>query len=443
LVTCFSQQFSGGDTRNGRTALSKSRQGGIKWGERVFDSRIQLHSDPDEAEGGYRPYNPDNGVATPVMTWVDKGILINLAFGVPDAMSLGKAYAELPSSFRMSGGETTLDEMIVSCPEGILVNRISNVDVIDQFTGMLTGATHGGCFLIKDGKVNKPVKNFRFIDSPFLFLNRVEAMGRPERAAFGYLEGWDWPRPPVIVPPVMVRDFNFSALADAVWLRPLWRLAALRATFGSVTVAYLFHALGPDDASPASSEDRDRYLREDAALVARLREGDDAALEHLYRTHHAAMWDVAYRYLRDTDSAEDAVHDVFRMLWERRGMLAPTGTITTYLFGAVRHRALNVLRHHGVARRAVETFDEAPPGLGVVPPSPDSLALASDREARVRRYIEALPDRTQTLVMLRWRHGLSYPDVAAALGMSTEAAKKLGQRVQAVLRPLLSELSGE
>jgi RNA polymerase sigma-70 factor (ECF subfamily) len=141
------------------------------------------------------------------------------------------------------------------------------------------------------------------------------------------------------------------------------------------------------------------------------------------------------------DASEDAVHDVFRMFWERRATLSIEGTLATYLFGAVRHRALNVLRHLGVARRSLAAFDTSDvPAMGGAPPRADMQSDTADLEALVFRHIAVLPERTRTLVLLRWKHGLSYAEIAAALGVSTEAAKKLGQRVQAVLRPLLEEL---
>jgi predicted Zn-dependent protease len=90
-------------------------------------------------------------------------------------------------------------------------------------SGLMTGVTRDGCFLIKDGKIAKPVKNFRFTESPFLAFNKVEMIGEPERVAFGYdvpREHTDgptrWPHLPIIVPPMMIQDFNFTALSDAV-----------------------------------------------------------------------------------------------------------------------------------------------------------------------------------------------------------------------------------
>ena len=83
--------------------------------------------------------------------------------------------------------------------------------------GLLTGVTNGGCFVVRNGKLDKPIKNLRFVDSPWQCLDRIQAIGSSTRAAFGYAP-WagGWPVDPTIVPPLMIRDFNFTALADTV-----------------------------------------------------------------------------------------------------------------------------------------------------------------------------------------------------------------------------------
>jgi predicted Zn-dependent protease len=228
MLRYFAQQWDAMDTDTGRTALSKSPRGGNKLRQRIMDARLTMRSDPNDPEGGYPPYMALDQVATPPMTWVNQGVLTNMAYRALYAMARGKRYAEIPYSLRLSGGTTTVEQMIAQCEEGILVNRMSDVELIDDPTCLLTGVTHGGCFLIKDGKISKPVKNFRFLESPFFFLNKIEALGVPERASFGRTPighrergGWDsygvdWPRRPMIVPPMMVRDFNFNALSDAI-----------------------------------------------------------------------------------------------------------------------------------------------------------------------------------------------------------------------------------
>jgi len=214
-----------------------------KLGMRVTDARIMLSSDPTDPLGGYPPFfeagsfNGMPGLPIAAATWIDRGVLKNLSYNMSYANQRGKTWNELPFSMRLNavpGTKTsTVEEMIANCEDGIYVNRFSSVSVVDGKSGLMTGVTRDGCFRIKNGKFDRPIKNFRFIESPMFMFNRLLGIGTPSRVAFGYAppatRGWTgfgswpptgrdsrWPMAPIIVPPMMVQDFNFSALSDAV-----------------------------------------------------------------------------------------------------------------------------------------------------------------------------------------------------------------------------------
>jgi len=232
LMRFFAFHFDGGASDMGDTGFSKvpHQMKGSRFKEHMFDPRVKISSDPSDPDGGFRPWFA-KGYANHPTTWVEGGYLKNLAYGL-GSLDHGKEYAETPFGFRLHGGDTTIDQMIAQCDEGIYVNRFSSVDTIDWSTGMTTGATRDGCFLIKHGKIDRPVKNFRFLTSPFFLLNNIIAIGPSQRAAYGYApwtvqekvrseQDWEselfqWPRRPMVVPPLMARDFNFNALIDAV-----------------------------------------------------------------------------------------------------------------------------------------------------------------------------------------------------------------------------------
>jgi len=224
LVRLMTHAFDAGKTHDGWTPFSQTQPPHSKIGRRVFDPRISMWSDPADPDGGYRP-DFSEGLPEPKMSWVEQGVLRNLAFDPPYALQQGNPYAGAPWSFHMSGGPTSVEEMIRSCDEGIYVNRVSGIEMLHEPSGLLTGVTRDGCFYVKHGKIERPVKNFRFTDSPWFFLNKLVSLGASQRTAFGYTpasrmenghEETNWPRRPLIVPPLMVQDFNFNALADAV-----------------------------------------------------------------------------------------------------------------------------------------------------------------------------------------------------------------------------------
>jgi len=199
-----------------------------KRGQRLMDPRITLSTDPtDPLNGDFPFFEDDFGVSYPsgAVTWIDHGVLKRRSISFRDGLKLGMTPLKDPNCMRMSGDTTTIEEMIAQCERGIYVNRFSNIEVIDDRSGAMSGFTRDGCLLIMNGKIKKPVKDFRFYESPVLAFNRVVALGRPERTAFGFTvtrsqQWWrqqnNWPYPPVVAPPLMIRDFNFSALADAV-----------------------------------------------------------------------------------------------------------------------------------------------------------------------------------------------------------------------------------
>jgi predicted Zn-dependent protease len=98
--------------------------------------------------------------------------------------------------------------MIATIKRGLIVTRFSDVILLDPQSLLCSEFTRDGLWLIENGKISKPIKNFRFTESPMFVLNNVEQLGIPQRVFH--------PAAPVIVPPVQARDFSFTSLSEAV-----------------------------------------------------------------------------------------------------------------------------------------------------------------------------------------------------------------------------------
>jgi len=75
------------------------------------------------------------------------------------------------------------------------------------------GLTRDGTYLIENGKLSHPVKNFRFNESPIFFLNNLELLGPSMRINASEALGAGGA---TIMPAIKVREFTFSSLSDAV-----------------------------------------------------------------------------------------------------------------------------------------------------------------------------------------------------------------------------------
>ncbi len=70
---------------------------------------------------------------------------------------------------------------------------------------------------------------------------------------------------------------------------------------------------------------------------------DKAQFERLFKTHFQYLCNFAQQYVGDADAAQDLCQKVFIMLWEKREHIDPRKSIKSYLFTAVKNRALNYL----------------------------------------------------------------------------------------------------
>jgi predicted Zn-dependent protease len=118
----------------------------------------------------------------------------------------------------MTGGKTSIDEMIASTTRGLLVTHFSNIRVLDDTSMLSTGLTRDGLWLIEHGKISKAVKNLRFTESPLFAFNSIEQMGEPVPVFRPVKNPYETTEPlkPAIVPPIKSRDFSFTSTIDAI-----------------------------------------------------------------------------------------------------------------------------------------------------------------------------------------------------------------------------------
>ena len=112
----------------------------------------------------------------------------------------------------MSGGGATIEDMIKATRRGVLITRLWYIRSLNPRIVSFTGLTRDGVFLIENGKIARPVTNFRFNQSVTELLANVEILGRPVRVSGESGQVGT----PVVVPPLKVRDFNLASVSDAI-----------------------------------------------------------------------------------------------------------------------------------------------------------------------------------------------------------------------------------
>jgi predicted Zn-dependent protease len=226
LVQMISGAMQARSADEGRSFFSK-QGGGNKIGMKVVDERVTLLTDPDDSPSTNGGYDGD-GMPLEKVVWIENGIVKNLNYDRYWAQKMGVkptraggggggggggGFGGGGRALRMLGGTSSIPEMIRSTERGILVTRFWYIRGTDPRTISFTGLTRDGTFLIENGKVTKPVKNFRFNESPIFFLNNLEMLGPTMRINASEALGAGGA---TYMPPIKVREFTFSSLSDAI-----------------------------------------------------------------------------------------------------------------------------------------------------------------------------------------------------------------------------------
>jgi predicted Zn-dependent protease len=222
LVQLIAGAMQARSADEGRSFFSKPG-GGNKIGMKVVDERVTLMSDPADSPRSAGGYDGD-GMPVEKVVWIENGVVKNLNYDRFWAQKMGKEPTHSGGgggrggfggggTLKMLGGSASISDMIKSTERGILVTRFWYIRGVDPRTILNTGLTRDGTYLIENGKISHPVKNFRFNESPIFFLNNLEMMGPTMRINASEALGAGGS---TIMPAIKVREFTFSSLSDAV-----------------------------------------------------------------------------------------------------------------------------------------------------------------------------------------------------------------------------------
>lgn len=202
-------QFNARSAEEGRSPYSLSG-GKTKLGQKIFDERINIYSDPWNAELPASP-SAQGGIPAEKIYLIKNGVLENLIYNRFWAKQKNVAPTPGPVNTIMesSGKTASVEEMLASTEKGLLISRFWYIRATDPRTASSTGLTRDGVWLIEKGKIVYPVKNFRFNQSIIQMLaqGNVEMIGKPERVGDGNGS---------LLPALKLKAFNFTSASDAV-----------------------------------------------------------------------------------------------------------------------------------------------------------------------------------------------------------------------------------
>jgi RNA polymerase sigma-70 factor (ECF subfamily) len=128
----------------------------------------------------------------------------------------------------------------------------------------------------------------------------------------------------------------------------------------------------------------------------------------------------ALRFVRDPDTAEEIVQDLFYKLWEKRAELQINTSVKSYLYSAVHNRCLKFIEHRNVETkyRNYYLLHESE-----VDNEPGDSASIRELQGVIEHTLDALPERCSRIFRLNRFEGLKYHEIAVKLSISVKTVE--------------------
>ena len=184
----------------------------------------------------------------------------------------------------------------------------------------------------------------------------------------------------------------------------------------------------------------------DQQLLERARSGDGQALEALLERHQAEVYRFGMKMCRDPEDAKDVLQDT--LLAMARGVRDFRGasSISTWLYTIARSFCIKQRRTSKFApekQRSLDT-DVGPEAARLADPAknPEEVLVGKQVEHALEQAIGALEPMYREVLLLRDVEGLTAPEVAEVLGVSSQAVKSRLHRARLSVRAHVAPLLG-
>lgn len=185
-------------------------------------------------------------------------------------------------------------------------------------------------------------------------------------------------------------------------------------------------------------------------LIGRMQAGDSAAVNELSSTYGPRIHQLAFRYLKNWEDAEEVAQDVLMKVHRKIGGFRGDAALSSWIYRITFNTAMSRLRTNRYSRpNEVQAVDVATENGEVARPEPqDWSSLADDHvlrgqlRERLIGALQLLPEVYRTPVILRDIQGLSTEEASAVLKVKPQTLKSRLHRGRLILRQHLGDFAG-
>lgn len=179
----------------------------------------------------------------------------------------------------------------------------------------------------------------------------------------------------------------------------------------------------------------------DQELMRLVQAGDLTPASEIYDRYSSRIYNFAYRFLRNSEGAEDAVQEVFVKMIKHASQFHGDAKLSTWLFSITANWCRDYLRK--ADNRPKDSDDVLLTLPASSEHSPERVLERRETELRIQKALQTLTPEQREAILLSRYQGLSYAEIAQISGCSEGAVKtRVFRAMETLKKALMAEPRG-
>ncbi|MFC0318000.1 MULTISPECIES: RNA polymerase sigma factor [Olivibacter] len=166
-------------------------------------------------------------------------------------------------------------------------------------------------------------------------------------------------------------------------------------------------------------------------LLQQVKQGDNNAFNQLYKAYKLDAFKFAMHMLRDTEEAENMVHDLFTKIWHNKNRIKPEQNFRSFLFTCLRNLVLDHIKREKRNRIAFQSY------INESCQKEDPIGVRERRYRMIQTAMNALSDKRREIIYMCFVDGKSYQEIADSYSISKNTVKNQLVKAKQLLRDQL------
>jgi len=166
-------------------------------------------------------------------------------------------------------------------------------------------------------------------------------------------------------------------------------------------------------------------------LINRLKKGEEAAYELLFKEYYQLLTVFANKYLNDIENAKEIIQDLFVHLYEKRDHLDINSSLKSYLFRSTHNRCINYINAQKIRNKYADHVKQIDTGKEN---SLENEVNKTELEHALYKAIDDLPPKCQIIFKMNRFEGLSNSEIADKLSLSKRTIETQISKALKILR---------